>query len=208
MRIRQHASAVEAAKKAGVGHILYTGFAFAEKSSMSLAHVHLATEHAIRTTGIPFTFLRNALYTHLFVDPGLKAAVERGELVTSAGNGKLNTATRNDLALAAATVLAEEGHENKTYELTSPQSWTFDQLAQILSEVSGKKVTHRHATESDFKEYLLKSGLPEDTANFLVFGMYRPISRGKTASTSGDLQKLIGDSLTSLRESVKEALKS
>lgn len=202
-RVRQHATAIEAAKKAGVGQIVYTGLAYAERVSLSLAHVHLATEHALRTTGIPFTVLRNAFYTHVFVNPGLKAAVERGELVTSAGSGKLNTATRDNLALAAATVLAEEGHENKTYELTAPQPWSFDELAQILSEVSGKKVIHRSISESEIGAELRKAGVPEQFIPFQIV-LYRAISNGEFASTSGDLQKLIGSKLTSLRESVQQ----
>lgn len=62
LRIVQHANVVKAARDAGVKHIAYTGYAFAE-SLIPLAYVHLATEYAIRTTNTPYTFLRNALYT-------------------------------------------------------------------------------------------------------------------------------------------------
>jgi NAD(P)H dehydrogenase (quinone) len=202
-RIRQHATAIEAAKKAGVGQIVYTGVAYAEQTTLTLAQVHLATEHALRTTGISYTVLRNAFYTHIFVNPGLKAAVEHGELVTSMGSGKLNTVARNDLALAAATVLTEEGHENKVYELTAPQAWSFDTLAQILSEVSGKKVIHRSISESEIGDELKKSGVPQNFIPFQV-ALYRGIANGEFASTSGDLQKLIGSAITPLRECVRQ----
>ena len=42
------------------------------------------------------------------------------------------------LLLAIATVLAEEGHENKVYELASVKSWNYNELANILSDVSEK----------------------------------------------------------------------
>jgi NAD(P)H dehydrogenase (quinone) len=202
-RVRQHATAMEAAKKAEVGHIVYTGVAYAEQVGMTLAHVHLASEYALRTTGIPYTVLRNAFYTHLFVNPGLKAAVESGELVTSAGNGKLNTATRNDFARAAATVLAEEGHENKVYELTAAQPWSFDDLAQLLSQASGKKVIHRPVSESEIGTELKQSGTPEGFIPFQIM-IYRAIANGEFASTSADLQRLIGSAYTPLEASVRE----
>jgi NAD(P)H dehydrogenase (quinone) len=202
-RVRQHAAAIEAAKKAEVGQIVYTGVAYAEKVGMTLAQVHRATEHALRTTGIPYTVLRNAFYTHIFVNPGLKAAVERGELVTSTGNGKLNTATRNDFALAAATVLTEEGHENKTYELTASQPWSFDELAQLLSQASGKRVIHRSISESEMGAELKQSGMPEGFIPFQIM-IYRTIANGEFASTSEDLQKLIGSAFTPLEASVRE----
>lgn len=203
IRIRQHATAVEAAKKAGVGHIYYTGFAFAEKSALPLAHVHLATEHAIRTAGIPYTILRNSLYADLFLNPGLLAAVESGELVSSTGHGKLNTATRNDLALATATVLAEDGHENQAYDLTLTQAWSFDDLAQVLSEVSGQPVAYRSVDSAEMKSILLQSGLPAGVADMMT-GIYQTIANGDTSATSGDLEKLIGSKLTTLKQQVEQ----
>ncbi len=202
-RVRQHVGVIEAAKKAEVGQIVYTGLAYAEQVGLTLAQVHQATEYALHSTGIPYTVLRNAFYTHLFVNPELKAAVERGELVTSAGSGKLNTATRNDFALAAATVLAEGGHENKVYELTASQPWSFDDLAHLLSEVSGKKVIHRSISESEIGNELKQSGMPEGFIPFQIM-IYRAIANGEFAPVSQDLQKLIGSAYTSLEKSVRE----
>lgn len=206
LRVRQHANVVQAARDAGVKHIVYTGYAFAEESKLSLAHLHLATEYAIRTTNIPYTFLRNSLYTEVFVNPGLKAAVEHGALVTNAGSGRLNTVTRNDLALAAATVLTEDGHENRTYTLVSNQTWSFDDLAQILTKLSGKKVVHRSVSFDEAKENFVKSGLPEPFA-VEVAKIYQAIAEGETAKTSDDLQKLIG-SVTPLEEIVIQVLRN
>ena len=206
LRVRQHANVVQAARDAGVNHIAYTGYAFAEEAKLSLALPHLATEYAIRTTNIPYTFLRNALYTDFFVHPGLKAAVEHGVLITNAGSGRLNTVTRNDLALAAATVLVEEGHENKTYNLVANQTWSFDDLAQILTALSGKKVIHQAVSFDEAKENFVKNGLPEPMA--VEFAkIYHAIAEGETAKTSDDLQQLIGNA-TPLEEAVKQVLQS
>jgi NAD(P)H dehydrogenase (quinone) len=202
LRIVQHANVVKSARDAGVKHIAYTGYAFAEESNIPLAQVHLATEYSIRTTNIPYTFLRNSLYTEVFVNPALRASVEHGAVVTNAGSGRLNSVTRSDLALAAATVLIGEGHENKTYNLVSNQTWSFDDLADILSEVSGKKVVHQSVSFEEEKSILVNAGLPESVA-VVIAGIYNAISEGETSRTSDDLQKLIG-TLTPLKETVKQ----
>ncbi|MUG70715.1 SDR family oxidoreductase [Paenibacillus validus] len=204
LRVVQHANVVKAARDAGVRHIAYTGYAFGEESIVPLAQVHLATEHAIRTTGIPYTFLRNSLYTEVFINPGLGASVEHGAIVTNTGRGTVNSVTRSDLALAAATVLAGEGHENKTYNLVSNQTWSFDDLAQIVSEVTGKKVVHQSVSFEEEKNILLNAGLPEPIA-VLMAGIYHAVSVGETSKTSDDLVKLIG-TLTPLKDTVKQAL--
>ncbi|MDQ0219178.1 SDR family oxidoreductase [Peribacillus cavernae] len=203
-RIRMHVNAIEAAKKAGVKHIAYTGFAFVDKGAFpSLGNVHLATEYTIRVSGIPFTILRNAFYQEVFVNPALQSFIDSGSIVTSAGEGRINTVTRNDLALAAATVLAEDGHENRVYELASAVAWNYDDLAEILSDVSGKTVTHQYVTDSEAFNGMVIAGLPEGLARFQI-ALYQSIASGNEGNTSGDLEKLIGRKPTSIRESITQ----
>ena len=68
----------------------------------------------------------------MFVNESLQSFVDSGVIVTSAGKGKVNTVERNDHALAAATVLAEEGHEDKVYELASSETWNYDEFATFF----------------------------------------------------------------------------
>lgn len=187
VRLRQHSHVIEAAKKAKVAQIIYTSFAFPEKSDISLTHLHLATEHAIRTTGIPYTFLRNALYSDFLAQIGLDEAMHTGELVTAPGKWRFNSVTRDDLALAAANVVTTNGHENQTYELTASQAWSFAELVKLLSTQAGKTITHREDALVD---------------NWL----YRFLGRIDTASTTTDLEGLIGRQTASLHDSVTQIL--
>ena len=52
-RIRQHANAVAAAERAGIGFIAYTSLAKAQESTNLFAPTHQATENAILKTDIP-----------------------------------------------------------------------------------------------------------------------------------------------------------
>jgi NAD(P)H dehydrogenase (quinone) len=203
-RIRKHVNAIEAAKKAGVKHIVYTSFAFADKDAFApLANVHLATEYSLRAAGVPITILRNTWYQELYVNPNLQSYIDSGVIVTSAGKGRINTVTRNDLALAAATVLAEDGHENQVYELASSVAWSYDELAEILSDVSGKTVTHQSVSDSDALAGMINAGLPEGLAQFLV-AIYNKMAAGTEGHTSNHLEKLIGRKPTSIRESITQ----
>ncbi|MGG4492582.1 NmrA family NAD(P)-binding protein [Brevibacillus reuszeri] len=187
VRIRQHSHVVEAAKKANVEHIIYTSFAFPEKSDISLTHLHLATEHAIRTTGIPYTFLRNALYADFIAQLGLGVATRTGELITYPGIDGFNSVTREDLALAAANILTNDAHKNQTYELTASRPWHFADLVQALTEITGAPITHREDSRAD---------------NWL----YRFLSRIDTTSTTNDLETLIEKPTVSLYEAVRQIL--
>ncbi|WP_088008066.1 SDR family oxidoreductase [Indiicoccus explosivorum] len=204
LRVVQHANAVKAARDAGVGHIFYTSIAFADESELSLAPLHVATEYAIRTTGIPYTFLRNSLYTDVFVNADLAASVDSGEIITNTGAGKLNTVTRDDLAKGTAAVLAGDGHENQTYNFVSSKTWTFDELADVLSRVSGKDVKHRTVPFAEQVEYLQRVGLPEGMALFSA-SIYENVANGETSRTSDDLKQFIGEE-TPLEDFVRKSL--
>src|SRR6185312_3257610 len=62
-RTIQHRNVIAAARKAGVGRIVYTSLLHADTSALSLADEHRATESDVKGSGIPFTILRNGWYT-------------------------------------------------------------------------------------------------------------------------------------------------
>ncbi|RYZ15573.1 MAG: SDR family oxidoreductase, partial [Sphingobacteriales bacterium] len=134
-RLRQHASVLEAAKKAGVRHIVYTSLLRADSTTLVLGPEHKGTEELIIASGIRYTILRNGWYFENYFS-GLSHVASSGELFGSAGEGKISAATREDYAEAAVAALTSQGHENKTYELAGDTSFTLADLAKTVSEVS------------------------------------------------------------------------
>jgi NAD(P)H dehydrogenase (quinone) len=208
LRIRQHATVVEAARNAGVGHIVYTSLAFPEKLKLGLENVHLATEYMLKTTNLPYTFLRNTFYLEILVNAGLPGIVASGELITSAPSGKMNYVTRNDLALATATVLTSAGHENRTYELASPHPFSYAEFAALLSEIAGKPIKHRAVSPQEALENLVQAGVPAAGASFIVHGVYAAVEAGQFSSPSNDLVELIGSAYTTPEKAIRQVLQS
>lgn len=207
LRIRQHANVVEAARNAGIKHIAYTGIAFAEQMTTGLENVHLATEYMIRTTGAAYTFLRNGFYLELLVNEGTSAVAAGGTVLSAAPTGKMNYVTRDNLARAAAVVLTSEGHENKTYELTAAQPFSYDEYAAVLAEVSGQPVAHKSLPAPEAVSAMVEAGVPEGGAGFLVHVVDAAIENGEFGSPSNDLTDLIGDAYTPLKSAVEAVFK-
>src|SRR5512133_2424877 len=94
-RVEQHRRAVQAAKDAGVKHILYTSVVNMQQgdSTNPIAIDHRATEQMIRETGLPYTFLRNSFYAEYMLAPVTQALKDK-VYASSVGDGKLGAVPR------------------------------------------------------------------------------------------------------------------
>ncbi len=188
-RPRQHGTAIDAAKAAGVGRIVYTSALGAQGGPGFLAD-HGETEDLLAASGVPHTLLRNTFYTEAVVNPGLRDAVAAGELRGADGGVAVNFAPIRELALAASTVLTGDGHVGATYELRGPL-FTLAELAATVAEVSGRPVAYRAVNADEL-----------GPAAFV----HELIASGLFAEPAPDLEKLLGRPVTPLRELVAAAL--
>jgi uncharacterized protein YbjT (DUF2867 family) len=65
-------------------------------------------------------------------------------------------------------VLASAGHDNRSYDLTGPQSLTYDQAADVLSATLGRAVRFAALSDADVPTGMLQRGLPAFHADALI----------------------------------------
>ena len=203
-RLPQHLAVIDAAKQAGVKQLFYTSLLHADSSPLGLATEHLATEVAIKESGLTYTILRNGWYTENYTGSA-KGAVGAGAFIGNAGDGKIASAARVDYAEAAAVVLAGEGHEGKTYELAGDEAYTLTELAAEISKQSGKTIPYNNLTEAEYAGILKSFGLPDGLAEMLA-NSDTGASKGGLFDDSKVLSELIGRPTTSLAKVVADAL--
>ena len=203
-RIEQHGNVIEAAKAAGVKHIVYTSAPRATTTSLILAPEHKATEENILQSGLNYTILRNNWYTENYLSQ-IEAARNTGAIVAAAGEGRVASATRADFAAAAAAVLQGEGHEGKIYELGGDHAWDYNELAKNVGVIIGKPVEYRPVDGTALIDQLKAVGMDEGTAGF-VAALDANIAEGALSEVTGDLSKLIGRPTTSLKQGLMDAM--
>lgn len=166
-RLTQHKAAIAAAVKAGVKHVLYTSMVNPDKSLVSFAPDHLATEEAIKDSGLSYTILRNSWYTeNYFMSMAQNLAV--GTWYTSQGGGKLPNISRADCGAAAAAALATPPQGNTILTLTGPDNVTAEQVAEIVSNVTGKPLNVVQITDEQLAGGVRGAGLPEFVVQLVV----------------------------------------
>ena len=199
-RVAQHRAAIEAAQAAGVAHVLYTSIPNPESGIAAAAPSHLATEQALRDSGLAWTFLRNNLYAEFQV-PVVAQAIESGRLVTSAGDGRTAYVSRDDCAAAAAAVLVQDGHENRAYDITGPDAIGPQELAALATELGGRPVEVVHVDDDALIAGMVASGTPELVAR-IVASFPAAARDGLLGSVSSAVEDLTGAPARSLRDVV------
>lgn len=206
-RLVQHKAAVEAARQAGVGHLLYTSMIRPENSAVLFANEHLGTEQAIAATGIPHTILRCGWYQENLLS-ALPPAIASGQWYTSAGDGRIAHVARDDIAAAAAAALASGSTESKIYNLTGPEALTTAAIAALASEIAGRPIAVVQLSDEALAQGLKAAGVPEAFVPIVV-SFDTNTRLGGIDLVSGDVEALTGRPPVPLRaflESVRPQL--
>lgn len=186
-------------------HIVYTSVSMKDVDTSAirlLMESHFQTEDHIRESGLTYTFLRNTLYTDMIPVYVGERVFETG-IFLPAGSGKVPFALRREMGEAAANVLAQAGHENKTYDITNSEAYSYKDVARALSAISGKTVTYTDADAEAFKAAMQAAGLPEFVI-YLTAGFAADQKAGQLETVYSDLERLLGRKPAGLEAGLRE----
>jgi NAD(P)H dehydrogenase (quinone) len=142
-RVPQHANAIAAAQKAGIGHIVYTSVSGVHPLNRTPSSGdHVATEKMLRESGLGFTCLRNQAYSE-FMTMMAEVPLRTGKWYHVGERGLFSPVTRADIALCASTILlAPQRHDGVAYEITGPELISFQELARRFSNLYNRLIDY------------------------------------------------------------------
>lgn len=204
-RVPQHKAVIDAAARAGVKLLGYTSILRATESPLLLAQEHRGTEEVLAASKVPYILLRHGWYTENSTNSA-KLAIQFGIVQTCAGDGRFSTASRDDYAEADATLILRDGHTaGQRYELAGSTSFTRQEYADMLARKGGKKVSCVQLSQEDYKQALVKAGLPDPVAN-IISNSDAGAAKGWLFDDSRTLEKVIGRPTVTLEQTLDAAL--
>lgn len=205
-RLGQHQNVINAAIEAHVKHVVYTSFQRKNESEQSplwiVGQSHMETEKLLRKSGIDHTIMRNNLYMDFL--PGFigEKVLESGVIYVPAQDGKISPVLRAEMAEAAATILSTTGHEGKEYDFTNPEAVSYKDIAEYISEISGKTIQYVSPSAEEYTTTLAGFGVPAEVIGiFTSFAVAQ--AKGELDTKSNDMEDLLGRKPLSVRSFLK-----
>ncbi len=211
-RPRQHGNAINAAKAAGVKHVVYTSVTDGGNPDHPAVeqHDHYATEQLLKESGLAYTILRNSQYSEAIATAMAIPALTAGSKPDNCGDGKIAFVSRDDCVATAVGVLTQGGHENKVYNVTGPELLSVPEAMAMVSEMAGKPIELIQVSDEEMYEYFDSLGVarkPKDvdfngpipwaSEGMVTFG--QAIREGNFAVISDDVERITGKKPRSLR---------
>jgi uncharacterized protein YbjT (DUF2867 family) len=159
---------MDAARAAGVEHFVYHSVLHPQTEAMPHHWQKLRVEELLFESGLACTILQPAAYMQNVL-AYWQSIVERGIYrLPYAVQTRLGMVDLEDVAAAAAIVLAEPGHAGATYELAGAEVLSQVEVARILAQQLAKPVRAQTVPLEEWEGGARASGLGEYQVKALV----------------------------------------
>ena len=186
-----------AARKAGRPHIVHHNASGSDRSRI-IRHIN-EIESELRASGLPWTILRPTFYLQNMM-MAIPTVQSHGAIYLPMKDGRMAMTDVRDIVDVAAHVLTAptSAHDGKTYELTTPETFTIAEFATALGAELGKPVNYLPVPISAARESMVGMGMDP----WVVDGymeLFEGFADNWGDKTSSDTLNLLGRAARGLR---------
>ena len=148
-------------------------------------------ERHLEQSGVPYNIIRPNWFMQNFNTFWLHGILNGGTIALPVGQAKGSFIDARDISAVAAALLTRDELANQEFDLTGAQALDHDQVAVILSRVTGKTIRFQDIAPDAMLAGLVGAGLPPAYAEFLVMilGFFKA---GYSERTTDAVQSITG----------------
>ena len=175
------------------------------EQGLAIGAWHEKGEAAIREVGIPFIFVRPTGFMSKLLAWAHSIKTE-GVVWSSTANGRRPFIHPEDIAAVCVAALLTDEYAGAALPITGPESLTFSEATDIISESIGKPLSYRAISDEEARQrYSRISGSPEETE---AHALWRAIREGRLAATTDWVEQILARKPIKLRRWARENVRS
>ncbi|CAA7268478.1 unnamed protein product [Cyclocybe aegerita] len=140
--------------------------------------------------GVDYTVLRPTWFIENFGSYS-QGIIENDEITSVTKDGRIPFIGVEDIAKAAFDALVAEKSPNTDYYVIGPELWSYNEVAAALTEILGRKITHRSLTDEEQIAFYQSIGLPKEYAVLLNASEAR-VAEGVEEAIVGNPKAIVG----------------
>ncbi|KAK2047274.1 family ergot alkaloid biosynthesis protein [Colletotrichum somersetense] len=132
-----------------------------------------------------------------------KAIVNESTIYSATADGKIPWVATEDIAAVAYQLLTQEDAPNDEYVVLGPELLSYDDVAEILSDVLGRKIVHKNLSAPELVERFVSQGMPRDYAEMMA-ALDTAIKNGSENRTNSVVLALTGKKPRKFRDTAEK----
>ena len=201
---------VKEAKKNNVKYIVKLSAMGADSDPRStILRLHGEEEKIIADSGIAYTFLRPPAFMQNFVTQFGHTIRTQNAFYVPAGDAKMSFVDARDIAAIAVGMLTNNSNggsqqrHNKAYDITGQDALSYRQVADILSNEVGKKISYIDITEDGVRKGMEQIGMSDWFIDIMI-ELFRIIRAGYGSETTAAVEHITGRKPISFAQFAKD----
>lgn len=152
---------VDAARAAGVKRIVQLSCVGADENMCCarLLRWYGEAESAVAARGLPVTRLRPTILLQMLLEFA-PSILQQGLIAGPFRSTKWMWVDARDVAAVACAALRDAKHANQTYVITGAEYISYDEVAERMGAVLGKKIRYTDITANEARGWLQAKGVP------------------------------------------------
>jgi len=192
--------AVDFALARGVRRIVFLSLIGAERNRIV---PHARIESLLVKSGAAWTMLRCGFFMQNLDTTHRADIAHHGDIFIPAGNGRTAFIDARDIGAVAARVLSEPGHERACYPLTGSESLSYGEVAAIMTEELGRRITYSNPSPLAFARRFRRRGFARGHIRVMQV-IYLTTRLGLAAAVYPEAAALLGRPPITLRQYVRD----
>ena len=182
-------AAAKIAKAAGV-KLLVKFSTYDAQENVGTGVWHARGESAIRTSGIPFTFVQPSgfMSNALFWAHSIRS---KRLVYTSTGDGKIPFIHPRDIADVATEALTSGAYDGESLRITGPEPLSYAEMTAKIGAAIGERLHCEPISDEEVRQQMIESGDSAETVAAHL-SIYSAIRAGRLANVTDTVERVLG----------------
>ena len=161
-------------------------------------------EQVVIHSGLEYTIVRASWFNQNFSENFLLDPILDGFVALPQADVKIPFVDADDIAQVAVKALLEDKHNGEIYQLTGPETLTFEEAIKEISMASKRLITFIPVSILEYAEGMRRANLPEDFIWLIEYLFTEVLGNPDNSEITNDIEKVLGRKAISFRDYVQK----